>query len=158
MEVPSQLLTDNPNPTSRPQHFSNCGLSRRRRTGLLCIICALLIVGICAGIVFVANHYYVEMGGQGSILGNLFGVKPRSLQSTPNEPRNEIYLHVRPAWTTRNDTTDQESTKWSHSSFPFYTCGDQQNSCAAYNEPVCDLYPNQIPLLINASSFVARLE
>jgi hypothetical protein len=77
---------------------------------------AILVLSImCLGVVFVAHHYY-----------RTFGVA---------SPR--LYLPLRKIEVGKEDISlDSGWARRSPMEVPFYACGDQQNSCEAYNQPV----------------------
>ncbi|KAI9643899.1 hypothetical protein NHQ30_007250 [Ciborinia camelliae] len=86
------------------------------------------------GIVFSAHVYYHDMGGQGwlklkqrNLEGNdqVQNFSQVCLPSRQLGPYNSVF-----ALSSRTPAT-----------VPYYTCGDQQNSCEAYAHPV-SLYPN----------------
>jgi hypothetical protein len=102
-----------------------------RRRAWLCAAAVILLLLMCAGIVVAAHHYYVMFGGQGYL-------KIRSDEATSEVDAPRVYLP------SRKVATFSEDGGWNKRSpmeVPYYACGDQQNSCEAYNQPVCSLRP-----------------
>jgi hypothetical protein len=98
----------------------------RRRWWLIAGAVLLLLV-MCIGIVFAAHHYYIEFGGQGFL-------KDRDLFASSDLDAPKVFLPLRKVATFGDDD------RWSRRSpmeVPYYSCGDQQSSCEAYNQPVC---------------------
>jgi hypothetical protein len=126
-----QSNTPLPQTKSSPSSFSSrifgfCEHIRRHRCGLGASA-LLVVVALIIGTIYVAHQYYTELGGQGWL-------KIREqYQHTPGEPP-QVYLPFKKieklsegnrffGWTTRGN-------------IPFYTCGDQQESCESYGQPV----------------------
>jgi hypothetical protein len=94
---------------------------------LLLLLAAVTTVVIITGIVFVAHQDYISFGGQGFLKAG------SEDQFSAIRDLPELYLPIR-AIETFNDQSGL--TKRSPGNVPFYTCGDQQQSCELYGQPV----------------------
>jgi len=96
----------------------------------LLLFAVLMIIVMAIGIVFVAQRAYHDLGGQGFL-------KSREGSGNSNAPALDIYLPLRMV---ENDLKElyirMGFSKRSLGDVPFYACGDQQQSCGAYNQPV----------------------
>jgi hypothetical protein len=119
--LPRANNTDPPSRQSRLyQHVSH-----HRRFYLVTLVFGLSIaMGVC--LIFVAHYYYHMWGGQG-FLGS------RSLTHMAPETGNHLPLRQIAAL---DDRLRFSNLRREPSSPPFYTCGDEQNSCEALSQPV----------------------
>jgi hypothetical protein len=119
---PPRTITDSSSRRSRLyQH-----VSRHNRLYLATLIVGLSIA-MGVGLIFVAHHYYHMWGGQG-FLGR------RSLAHMAPETSN--HLPLRQIAVLEDDRPGFSKMRREPSSPPFYTCGDEQNSCEALFQPV----------------------
>jgi hypothetical protein len=97
----------------------------------LSIFAVLMIIVMAIGIVFVAQRAYHDLGGQG------FLTSREESDNSNSVPAPDIYLPLRMV---ENDLKELHLRlgfgKRSPGDVPFYACGDQQQSCGAYNQPV----------------------
>jgi hypothetical protein len=127
-----------PPTTSSPLRSSSSGskfprFSKRRTTLLLLAI--IVIVLMVVGIVFVAHRYYVQFGGQGWL-------KKRTTEPDIAEPiLPHPYLPMRQVAGFPEVTIPWGLTDRAPGNVPFYTCGDQQESCEEFSQPVSHRNP-----------------
>jgi hypothetical protein len=128
-----QLQAPTPPPPSqsyfrrRASTFSETFLRGRSILGLLAFV---ILIVMTIGVIFAAHSYYVQFGGQGFLK-----VRHEQLNDLA-----EVYLPLR-------DIQQYEegsllpylpwNKRFPQVEIPYYTCGDQQNSCEAYAQPVC---------------------
>jgi hypothetical protein len=85
------------------------------------------------GIVVTAHHYYVSFGGQGYLMA-------RTNSAALVNETAKVYIPLRKIASFGGDGI------WSRISpmeVPYYACGDQENSCEAYNQPASSPYLHQ---------------
>ncbi|KAL2071527.1 hypothetical protein VTL71DRAFT_12762 [Oculimacula yallundae] len=92
-------------------------------------IAILMVIAMIIGIIFAAHVYYHSMGGQG------FLKVRRQQPASKDDDGTQLYLPMR-----RMEYVAQERSIWgligrSPKNIPFYTCGDQLNSCESFNQP-----------------------
>jgi hypothetical protein len=93
---------------------------------LICFLAGVIILIMAIGLLFVAHQYYHEFGGQGWLK-----VRDKSQEQEDVFARNLFLpLKKRKGWITDLQRRSPEDE------VPFYQCGDQENSCEAYNQPV----------------------
>jgi hypothetical protein len=120
----------------RASTFSDRVLRRRYVLSLLATI-ILLIMAI--SIVFVAHSYYHQFGGQGFL-------KARGEEYFGDSDPPRLYLPLRKVQATLNARRDDNDSLLTYlpwniralgpgSNVPFYTCGDQTNSCETFDQP-----------------------
>jgi hypothetical protein len=108
---------------SRASTFRN-GFSRHR--WLLYPLAGLILLVMAIGLLFVAHQYYLEFGGQGWL-------KTRKEGQGQNEiSADNLFLPLRKQEIWSLDTR----RKSPQNDVAYYECGDQQNSCETYNQPV----------------------
>ena len=109
--------------TSLRHHTTNRGHS------WLLLFAGLFVAGMAIGIIFTAHHYFHTLGGQGFL-------KTRS-QEQQRVHFSTMVLH-RPLRKVQQINLHKAHVWWKRSAkgVPFYACGDQQNSCEAYLQPV----------------------
>lgn len=96
--------------------------------GWLCYLACLLVIIMIIGIVCSAHVYYHDMGGQGWLK------KRRSQERFDQVQRfSEVCLPSRPLEPYNSMLALSPRMP---AAVPWYTCGDQQNSCEAYAHPV----------------------
>jgi hypothetical protein len=93
----------------------------------LCGLALVVVLVMISGVIFAAHHYYHDFGGQGFL-------KFRSqLQESHAVVDTHVFLPLR------------QVELWPHSppilgrspeDLPYFTCGDQQNSCESLQQPV----------------------
>ncbi|PMD45200.1 hypothetical protein L207DRAFT_578136 [Hyaloscypha variabilis F] len=92
---------------------------------LICFLAGVIILIMAIGLLFVAHQYYHEFGGQGWLK-----VRDKSQEQEDVFARNLFLpLKKRKGWITDLQRRSPEDE------VPFYQCGDQENSCEAYNQP-----------------------
>ena len=111
--------------SSRRSKFRDYVSCRRFVLGCLALV---VLVVMVIGVVFVAHQYYHDFGGQGFLKSR----GPDTELDTDTDVF--IYLPLRSveAWSGRERSWKGQR---SPEDIPFYTCGDQQNSCEAFNQP-----------------------
>jgi hypothetical protein len=112
---------------------SNAYLRERRLCRhILVILSITTIIGMLIGFVFVAHYYYHILGGQGFL-------RARQVDLIFND--DEMSQSCMPLRTMAQSTNAVYEFGYSRakrrpSIIPFYPCGDQQNSCEAYQQAV----------------------
>lgn len=95
----------------------------------LCYLACLLVIIIIIGIVCSAHVYYHDMGGQGWLK-----LKQRSFEGSDQfQNFSQVCLPTRQLGFDNSRFALNSRTPVN---VPYYTCGDQQNSCEAYAHPV----------------------
>jgi hypothetical protein len=116
-----------PRSSSKSGSSSFCeNVSRHRYLLYFLIGVAALLMAL--GIIFVAHRYYQDFGGQGWLK-----VRDES-QDQAQLYADNVFLPLR-----KMEVGSADSTQWRRSpqnNVPFYECGDQENSCETYNQPV----------------------
>lgn len=92
----------------------------RRRAWLLCIGLVCCVITVC-GILFTVHLYYVEDGGAGWI------------------KRSAVIDEDRTAFLPMRKIERTHLTERSPGFVPYFECGDQLQSCQAFNQPVSGL-------------------
>lgn len=138
---PSSLEQVESRSTSDPNEPSSCAQPLTSRycieacieslswRGWLVYLACLLVLIIIIGIVCSAHVYYHDMGGQGWLK-----LKQRSQEQFEGvQSTSQVCLPMRPLgpYNTVFGLSPRKAAP-----VPWYTCGDQQNSCEAYAHPV----------------------
>jgi hypothetical protein len=86
----------------------------------------MIVLIMALGLLFVAHQYYIEFGGQGWLKGREERRKQNEIYA------NHLFLPLRKqeVWTAGSGRRSPQND------VPYYACGDQQNSCQTYNQPV----------------------
>lgn len=124
--------------TSFPSSSSSRGSRFRqyeaRRRYWLSALAVLFIVIMVVGIVLVAHKYYHDLGGQGwlKMRRDTVGLEAKDVP--------DVYLPLRKVEVRDGDESllvyGIGYIRRSPEDVPFYLCGDQQQSCEAYGQPV----------------------
>lgn len=144
MAQPNQYIVSQRPSTASSLNSSgvSSGRSRFLRLRYLLTVLAIIITIIIAiSLVFVAHVYYHEMGGQGFL-------KKRDIPRSPDTDLSSLFLPLRKIESAGDAREDDGKSllpylPWNTRSLgpgqnvPYYTCGDQQSSCEAYDQPVC---------------------
>ena len=102
----------------------------KRRYCLAALACIMVVV-MAIGIVFAAHHYYHAFGGEG-FLRRRDQIKK---WATLEEPK--LHLPLRKVEIASVYAVARfQAMKRTPMEVPFYICGDQQNSCEEFNQPV----------------------
>lgn len=133
---PSLNSTNLPRPIARSQ---TSGFRRyvSKRRWWLGIGALFLFLGMIVGIIFAAHKYYVSFGGQGFL-------KNRSSHTEPTAEVPIFFLPIGQVELRHGRVLDLEISERSPKNVPYYTCGDQQHSCEAHNQPVWLLFTAEI--------------
>ncbi|KAH7350962.1 hypothetical protein BKA65DRAFT_593811 [Rhexocercosporidium sp. MPI-PUGE-AT-0058] len=88
-----------------------------------------MVIVMIIGILFASHVYYHALGGQGFLKAKRHGVQSKEKNST------QLYLPMR-----KLEIVEQGKSFWrqigrSPKNIPFYTCGDQLNSCETFDQP-----------------------
>jgi hypothetical protein len=122
--LPRQTTPSRSSSSSRLSELKEYMLRRGCWLGTLCVV---VIVVMTIGVVFTAHQYYHDFGGQGWLKSR---TQHREGNTTDKAqlylPMRQIQMFRKPAFWERQEGDD----------IPFYTCGDQRNSCASFNQPV----------------------
>ncbi len=123
---PATILSQSTCSTCSSEDRSN--VSRGRLW--LSLLAVLILVGMLIGIIFAAHQYFVDFGGQGFLRSRSARQSTLSVAVLPH-----LFLPVRK---TQASIESHVWWKWykRQSNVPYYTCGDQLNSCEAYDQPV----------------------
>jgi hypothetical protein len=105
--------------------------------GLLIYLALLMVIIIIIGLLATAHTYYHEMRGFGWLKSKRERVEHTYLGDSILEP--QICLPSRRLALENGSISPPHITGRSPANVPYYTCGDQQNSCEAYGHPVSDL-------------------
>lgn len=122
--LPRQTTPSRSSSSSRLSELKEYMLRRGCWLGTLCVV---VIVVMTIGVVFTAHQYYHDFGGQGWLKS-----RTQHREGNSNDkaqlylPMRQIQMFRKPAFWERQEGDD----------IPFYTCGDQRNSCASFNQPV----------------------
>jgi hypothetical protein len=132
---PQRMLS----PSSSRSHTSTFRDGFPRHQWLLYSLGGLIILIMAIGLLFVAHQYYLEFGGQGWL-------KARKESQGQNEIfADNLFLPLRKQeiWSLHKRRRSPQND------VAYYECGDQQNSCETYNQPVgrISCYPLTIALL-----------
>lgn len=107
-------------------------MRRRRRRQFLIGVSVMVVAGMGVGLVFIAHHYYHMWGGQGFLKARHFEV---DLQLS------DAHTYLPLGLTAKHNMAVRDFQDLHLKRFPknvaFRPCGDQQNSCEAYDQPVC---------------------
>lgn len=102
----------------------------RRRCWLLALS-VVVVIAMIVGIVFAAHQYYREFGGQGWLKTRTQHPDGPSIDTTQLYlPNRQIQMLKKPSFWER----------LAGDNIPYYTCGDQQNSCESLGQPVSAQY------------------
>jgi hypothetical protein len=154
----AQPIAQPPSSTSS-SHFKlnslRCHASSLRKYGFRCryilgFLATMTLLIMVMSIVFVAHAYFHRFGGQGFL-------KTRDGNYLGGEDTPRIFLPLRKIESTRKYRKQEAESllrylPWNAralepgSSVPFYTCGDQRNSCETFDQPV-NLFRFNHPLL-----------
>ena len=115
-------------PSSSRSRASNIRYHASQYKWLIFFLAGMIIIIMAIGLLFVAHQYYLEFGGQGWLK-----VRDENLEQRHVFAHN-LFLPLKrqERWTT---TVRHRSPQ---NEVPFYQCGDQENSCETYNQPVGD--------------------
>jgi len=118
-----QTMSSRSSSSSRLSAIKNYMLRRRCWLGTLC---AIVVTVMIVGIAFSAHQYFHDMGGQGWL-------KTRS-QNLPKRlsVNAQLFLPTRPIQTFKKQSVLERQTG---DDVPYYTCGDQTNSCESFGQP-----------------------
>lgn len=128
--LPPQTAFSQSSSSSRLSDFKEL-VSRRRTRYSLGALAIIVIIAMVIGLIFTAHQYYHDFGGQGWLKARM-----------QHEDRNtadiaQLYLPMRQSQVFREQPlSERQETNPYYANVPFYTCGDQQNSCQAYGQPV----------------------
>jgi len=110
---------------------------------LICFLAGMVLIIMAIGLLFVAHQYYLEFGGQGW------------LKVRDENQEQEVVLADNlflPLKNQKRWTTDLHHRS-PQNDVPFYQCGDQENSCEIYNQPVGDRPWNTLsPIMLTFES------
>lgn len=120
--LPKQTTSSQASSSSRLSDFKNYVSRRRCCLGSLCV---LVIAGMIIGIMFAAHKAYHDFGGQGWL-------KART-QNHDVADNTQLYLPMRPIQIFKKRSFWERTMR---GDVPYYTCGDQQNSCESFGQPV----------------------
>ncbi len=144
-EQPPQRILSPSSFRSRASSFGN-GFSRYR--WVLYFLVGMIVLIMALGLLFVAHQYYVGFGGQGWL-------KSREERQKQNEIyANHLFLPLRKqeVWTVGSGRRSPQND------VPYYACGDQQNSCQTYNQPVSsDAFIDHRPANTKSRIYAAHL-
>jgi hypothetical protein len=86
----------------------------------------MIVLIMTLGLLFVAHQYYIGFGGQGWLKSR------EELQKQNEVYQNHLFLPLRKqeVWNAGSERRSPQND------VPYYACGDQQNSCQTYNQPV----------------------
>ncbi|KAG4429788.1 hypothetical protein IFR05_014724 [Cadophora sp. M221] len=126
-EIPSQTTTPSRSSSSSRNSKIRQYVSKGRwwLGGIAIVMVIIMIIGI----LFASHVYYHALGGQGFLKAKRHEMESKENSST------QIYLPIR-----KLETVVQGKSFWgligrSPKNIPFYTCGDQLNSCETFNQP-----------------------
>lgn len=123
--------TSLPSLSSEEHHMRWNRYSRHRRYWLSAL--AVLFVAVMViGIVFVAHKYYHDMGGQGFL-------KTRRVGSPADVCLPLRKTEIRDGHGESISASSAGYSRRSGEDVPFFACGDQQNSCEAFGQPVSQI-------------------
>ena len=111
---------------------SSLGRYKSRFQPILWSLVVVSLILMVLGIIFVAHQYFVGFGGQGFL--KVRGEE----QNQIDDYVDSLLLPLR-----QRVILNADDDQWRRSpqyNVPFYACGDQQNSCAAYDQPVSTAY------------------
>ncbi|KAL5321746.1 hypothetical protein ACEPPN_009709 [Leptodophora sp. 'Broadleaf-Isolate-01'] len=88
-----------------------------------------MVIVMIVGILFASHVYYHALGGQGFLKAK------RQEEESKENISTQLYLPMR-----KLETVVQGKSSWgligrSPKNIPFYTCGDQLNSCQTFDQP-----------------------
>ncbi|KAM3079387.1 hypothetical protein ACMFMG_005819 [Clarireedia jacksonii] len=106
------------------------------RGGWLIYLAALMVIIIVIGLLATAHTYYHEMGGPGWLKSKRERVEVEHTYPRQSIPEPQICLPSRRFAFEKGDVSPLYINGRSPANVPYYTCGDQQNSCEAYGHPV----------------------
>lgn len=97
----------------------------------------MMVIVMIVGILFASHVYYHALGGQGFLKAK------RQEEESKENISTQLYLPMR-----KLETVVQGKSSWgligrSPKNIPFYTCGDQLNSCQTFDQPVSCCLLNQ---------------
>lgn len=116
-----------PTPSASPSEYRKSTFREyvSRRRWMLGAFALLVIVLIIIALMFVAHVTYHRLGGQG-FLGN----KRQEADDT------RLYLPLRQVQVLEENQSLWRLIDRSPKNVPYYTCGDQRNSCEFFDQPV----------------------
>ena len=98
-----------------------------RRGCWLGALCVVVIIVMTIGVVFTAHQYYHDFGGQGWLKSRIQNREGNATDETQLYlPMRQIQMLGKPSFWERQEGDD----------IPFFECGDQQNSCKSFGQPV----------------------
>ncbi|KAF8858914.1 hypothetical protein BDZ45DRAFT_590465 [Acephala macrosclerotiorum] len=124
-----QTISSQPSSSSRLSDFKEI-VSRRRTRYWLGGLAIVVIIAMVIGLIFTAHQYYHDFGGQGWL-------KARTQQRDRNSTdMPQLYLPLRPIQIFREQSlSERQAGNPYYANVPFFTCGDQENSCQAFGQP-----------------------
>jgi hypothetical protein len=134
-QAPRAAIDTSQSPSSR--RFSRLCKKMLSWRGLLICLAALLVIIIVIGLLATAHTYYHEMGGLGWLR-----VKRERVEHTyrgQSMLESQICLPSRRVVLENGGVSPMHIIGRSPANVPYYTCGDQQNSCEAFGHPVSDV-------------------
>ncbi|CZR53061.1 uncharacterized protein PAC_02939 [Phialocephala subalpina] len=142
-----------PPQTTSSQSFSNSRLSnlkeyasRRHARYWLAALAIIVIIAMVTGLIFTAHQYYHDFGGQGWL-------RPRTQHRDQDSTDTaQLFLPIRQIQVFKEQPlSKRQAANPYYANVPFYTCGDQQNSCQAYGQPVSfySLLPSYARLILS---------
>src|SRR4051812_43050415 len=135
MSIPPPIQQEPSAETGTPQPPSSQRLSRSCKKilgwrGWLIYLAVLMVIVIVFGLLATAHTYYHEMGGFGWLKSKRERVEHTYREQSILEP--QICLPSRRFALDNGSISPPYITGRSPANVPYYTCGDQQNSCEAY--------------------------
>ncbi len=122
--IPHQLISSQSSSSSRLSDIKEYMSRRRCWLGTLCIV---VIIVMVIGLAFTAHQYYHDFGGQGWL-------KARTQHREGNSANiAQVYLPLRQIQRFKESSINERQVG---KNVPYYTCGDQQNSCESFSQPV----------------------
>lgn len=128
--LPPQTTSSQSSSSSRLSDFKD-HVSRRRTRYWLGALAIAVIIAMVIGLIFTAHQYYHDFGGQGWL-------KTRMQHEDQNTTGPaQLYLPMRQIQVFKEQPlSERQAANPYYANVPFFTCGDQQNSCQAYGQPV----------------------
>ena len=114
-------------PSSSGSRASNFRYHASQYKWLICLLAGIVLVIMAIGLLFVAHQYYLEFGGQGWLK-----VRDENQEQKVVFADN-LFLPLKKHERWNIDL----GSRLPQNDVPYYQCGDQENSCETYNQPVC---------------------
>lgn len=131
-----QSTPEQPPETTTPSRSTSSSRSSKVRQYVskgrwwLGAIAIVMVIVMIIGILFASHVYYHALGGQGFLKAKRHETDSKGVSGT------QLYLPVRKIETVIRDKSFWALFGRSPKNIPFYTCGDQLNSCATFAQPV----------------------